>query len=499
MKKFFVFFFLIFTLFSFNISFSQNQSQDQTDVYSRQETYDYVSSFDGTSSSTTFDNTDTGGISSTMNYLLTILAVVIIVLIVFRVIQGAVIKGTLDNIYQQTKGRSFIQNAGIALIIFIFSYAILSFINPKLTGWTLATKYANTALRRMSPNTETCNPNDKYKSPNNIMDMLMQDEGSRNSIYTDTTGNPSIGVGFNLKRADAATVKNDLLRAEIPEDTVNKLLNYDRTVTIEERHIKKLLEADFESHKQMAIAFAGGQSRFSEHPENIQNVLINMTFNMGSGGISSFVNLKKALDVGDYMGVAREIVDSRYCGQVGGRCSRLANLAAPQYCVEYQKELAESMSLFSSNGGKGGCVALTNDQLEQVGTKRDGGCVPAGPIYLRKDVAQKFKEMQAAALSEANIKLEAYVGYRDDAAQVCLYNQMKGKSAVATPCSMGGNGSNHSNGTAIDLTNASIGGCGKVGACNTKEFLWLKENGGRWGFYNKLGTTDNVHWSLTGK
>lgn len=491
MKKFFIFVFLISGFFSFfNVS--------AQDVYSR-ETYEYVSSFDGTATSTTFENTSARGIAVSINFILTLMAVSIIVLIIFRVIQGAVIKGTLDNIYQQTKGRSLIQNAGIALIIFIFSYAILSFINPRLTGWTLATKYANTAFRDTLKNADTCNPNEKYSNTEDVLEMLMQDEGNRTSIYTDTTGHLSIGVGFNLNREAPTVVKNDLMKAGISDDVAEKLIAGDRNVTITQEQVKKLLENDIEEHRRMAVDFAGGESKFNSLPKNIQDVLINMTFNMGSGGIASFKKMQEALNNGDYEGVAKEIVDSKYCSQVGGRCSRLANLASPSYCVEYQKKIAENKSLFSDNSGKGGCVNLTNDQLEQVGTKRDAGCVPAGPIYLRKDVAQKFKEMQAAALSEANIKLEAYVGYRDDAAQLCLYNQMKGESAVATPCSLGGNGSNHSNGTAVDLTNASIGGCGKVGACNTKEFLWLKNNGHRWGFYNELGTTDNVHWSITGK
>jgi len=285
MKKFFIFVFLISSFFSFlNVS--------AQDVYSR-ETYEYVSSFDGTATSTTFENTSARGIAVSINFILTLMAISIIVLIIFRVIQGAVIKGTLDNIYQQTKGRSLIQNAGIALIIFIFSYAILSFINPRLTGWTLATKYANTAFRDTLKNADTCNPNEKYSNTEDVLEMLMQDEGNRTSIYTDTTGHLSIGVGFNLNREAPTVVKNDLMKAGISDDVAEKLIAGDRDVTITQEQVKKLLENDIEEHRRMAVDFAGGESKFNSLPKNIQDVLINMTFNMGSGGIASFKECQK--------------------------------------------------------------------------------------------------------------------------------------------------------------------------------------------------------------
>ncbi|MEI6352997.1 MAG: C39 family peptidase [Candidatus Nomurabacteria bacterium] len=99
--------------------------------------YQNISSFSGESTVTTsITNKDTGALGDVFNYILTIMSVLIIVLIVFRVLQGALIKGTLDNVYASQKAKQILSTAGKALIIFIFTYAILTFINPDLTGWT---------------------------------------------------------------------------------------------------------------------------------------------------------------------------------------------------------------------------------------------------------------------------------------------------------------------------------------------------------------------------
>lgn len=492
MKKFFVFFLLISLTFFTNISLAQK------DAYSR-ETYDYVSSFDGTPASTDFNNTSTADISVPMNFLLTLLAVSIVILIVFRVIQGAVIKGTLDNIYQQTKGRNLIQNAGIALVIFIFSYAILSFINPRLTGWTLTTNYVNTAIRRTYNPEAVCNPNEKYTNTN-IMDMLMQDEGNRTSIYLDSEGNRSIGVGFNLERADKNTVKNDLLRAGISDDTANRLLAGDRSATITQEQIKKLLDADFEAHKKMAINFAGGQSAFDSHPENIRNILINMTFNMGAGGIASFKNLKTALDAKDYNGVAREIVDSRYCTQVGGRCSRLANLASPQYCVEYQKQLAESRSLY--DGKK---MSATQRCKIALSIKSEDLKPIQGDYKLLKDRADAFLRMKEAAKRDG-VDLVVSSAYRSDSHQitvcreVCGQDYCDGAKKCAKACQIGGGGSNHSTGDAVDLQNGCKNGQSNSICINNPVYIWMEKNGKDYGFIQNatIKASDAVHYSSTG-
>ena len=108
---------------------------------------------------------------------------------------------------------------------------------------------------------------------------------------------------------------------------------------------------------------------------------------------------------------------------------------------------------------------------------------------------QNFLAMQKAA-AQAGITLKVTDGYRSDAEQVQLWNRYnQDSSQVAKPCSLGGSGSNHNSGTALDIAV----GCAKTNSsCNSPAYRWLKENGGKWGFRNNL-PNDVVHWSPSGR
>lgn len=510
MKK--VILFLLATIISFAIFNSYSHAQSSTST-----TYESVSSFDGSTESTTFDNTDTASIGNTFNNILIIMAVAIVILVIFRIVQGAVIKGTFDNIYDSMKGKKMINNAAIALLIFIFAYAILSFINPKLTGWNLATnfsKFINSKAPSSQDGNFVCSPSKTYSSTN-IIDMLMQDEGNKTTVYKDSVGKATIGVGFNLERDTAAKVKADLVAGGVSESNANDLVTnkLSSKVTLTTAQIKKLLENDLASHQQVAVSYAGGQATFNALPQNIQNVLTNMTFNMGS--MSSFVKLKAALDAKNYNDVAKEIVDSQYCGQVGDRCSRLANLASPDYCKSVQDiYLANNNSLASQNNklpanikniypdyAPFSCkVNVPDSKLEYIGPAKGKIC---GDNYLKPDAAAQFKKMQAAAKSDG-INIVPICAYRTDSEQLDIWNSyncnVKSCSGtVAKPCALsGGTGSNHSSGYAIDI---ELDGCSKTTAnCYSKSkiYKWMKDHGSIYGFNNAL-SSDNPHWSPTGR
>lgn len=115
--------------------------------------------------------------------------------------------------------------------------------------------------------------------------------------------------------------------------------------------------------------------------------------------------------------------------------------------------------------------------------------------YATPSTVEKFLAMRAAALAEG-IDIKVTDGYRSDAEQVQLwYRYGQDTSQVAKPCSLGGGGSNHNSGVALDLTV----GCSKTNRnCDSAQYRWLKANGGEWGFYNNL-PTDTVHWSPSGR
>lgn len=146
-------------------------------------------------------------------------------------------------------------------------------------------------------------------------------------------------------------------------------------------------------------------------------------------------------------------------------------------------------------GGTGDrCTAIPEDKLTTI----DG-------YQMLKTTGANFIAMREAAAS-AGVTLELRSGYRSPQRQLEIWNQYgcslqsgkavcSGGKLVAVPCALGGGGSNHSTGDAIDINV----GCGNgVTNCNTKTYNWLKANGGKFGFFNNL-PKDPPHWSATGK
>lgn len=111
---------------------------------------------------------------------------------------------------------------------------------------------------------------------------------------------------------------------------------------------------------------------------------------------------------------------------------------------------------------------------------------------------QNFMTMRAAALQDG-IDLKVVSGYRSDADQVAEWNSHNCNSGtcsspVAKPCSLGGGGSNHNSGQAVDINNGCSPGSS---SCNTSAYNWLKAHGAQYGFRNAVAN-DLVHWSPSG-
>jgi len=128
--------------------------------------------------------------------------------------------------------------------------------------------------------------------PMNLAEQLVRDEGLALKPYTDTVGKLTIGVGRNL--TDVGISKQealDLLSADIA-----------RVQTDLARALVWTLKLD-------TVRRA---------------VLLNMTFNMGIGGLLGFVRFLDRVRAGDYEQAAVEMLDSKWAGQVGDRAKRLA-------------------------------------------------------------------------------------------------------------------------------------------------------------------------------
>lgn len=138
-------------------------------------------------------------------------------------------------------------------------------------------------------------------------------------------------------------------------------------------------------------------------------------------------------------------------------------------------------------GGTQRCVDETESLVVSVPGESGHRLLPSA--------ANNYVAMRTAAAADG-INLSIRSSYRSDATQVeiwsrrgCTTSSCRGR--VAQPCSLGGNGSNHSSGVAIDINGSS---------CGSAMYNWLKANGGRFGFYNNLPcNTDPVHWSPSGR
>ena len=147
-----------------------------------------------------------------------------------------------------------------------------------------------------------------------ISKMIERHEGKRNYVYIDTKGHPTIGIGFNLDRADAKEKLDNL------GININNILN-GQPLTDEQIYI--LFKDDLEQAIINAYKFLPD---LDTHPSNIQIILTDMAFNMGLSKLSGFEDFKKALLNRNYSLAADEMIDSKWYNQVGNRSKELVSM-----------------------------------------------------------------------------------------------------------------------------------------------------------------------------
>ena len=143
-----------------------------------------------------------------------------------------------------------------------------------------------------------------------IQAMVADSEGSRTCMYRDSLNIRTIGIGFNLERGDA--------RATATRCGVN----FDNAFNggcITQAQITCLFNNDLQRAQAGARGCVGS---FNTLPGCIQNVLVDMTFNMGRNSLCTWPNFVAQLGRRDFRGAADNMQGSRWCGQVGRRCTR---------------------------------------------------------------------------------------------------------------------------------------------------------------------------------
>lgn len=128
-----------------------------------------------------------------------------------------------------------------------------------------------------------------------LVNRLIEEEGLRLKPYTDTVGKLTIGIGRNLT-----------------------------DVGISENEAHYLLDNDID---KVITQLRANLNYFDSLPNNIQLALTDLAFNMGIGGLLSFHNTLKYVEIGDYKFASENLLLSKWAKQVGRtRSLSIANL-----------------------------------------------------------------------------------------------------------------------------------------------------------------------------
>lgn len=122
--------------------------------------------------------------------------------------------------------------------------------------------------------------------------QLEADELRSKKIYVDTAGKVSGGIGRNLSDRGLSDDEIDLM--------------YANDIKIAEKDARALVPG------------------FDRLDAVRQEVVVNMSFNMGYSRLSGFKKFLSAVNSSDFSDAAEEMKDSKWYGQVGGRGKRLA-------------------------------------------------------------------------------------------------------------------------------------------------------------------------------
>lgn len=134
-----------------------------------------------------------------------------------------------------------------------------------------------------------------------VFEQLKIDEGVVYEVYHDHLGLPTFGVGHLVLESDPEYGKP--LGTPVDEDRVKDCFEKDLDTAISECEV--LYE------------------QFNNWPDEVQQILVNMMFNMGRTRLSGFKNFKKALEAEDWKKAAVEGRDSKWYRQVTNRAERL--------------------------------------------------------------------------------------------------------------------------------------------------------------------------------
>ena len=134
-----------------------------------------------------------------------------------------------------------------------------------------------------------------------LIQQLKIDEGVKYEVYKDHLGYPTFGIGHLVVEGDEE--HGQPVGTPVSEDRVNSIFESDVETYVSES--KKVFP------------------NLDELPEEAQQVIVNMCFNMGAPRLSQFKKFIAGVNASDWDTAAVEMMDSRWARQVGVRAERL--------------------------------------------------------------------------------------------------------------------------------------------------------------------------------
>ena len=143
----------------------------------------------------------------------------------------------------------------------------------------------------------------QLRSKDNVFEQLKIDEGIKHECYLCSENVPTFGIGHKILPTD-------------PE------YNMPLGTAVSEKRIWEVFQDD------LSIAVNGCEILFSTpvwatFPDEVQEVCVNMMFNLGRPRYSKFTKHLAALRAHDWPEAGAEARDSRWHTQVGNRAERL--------------------------------------------------------------------------------------------------------------------------------------------------------------------------------
>jgi len=127
-----------------------------------------------------------------------------------------------------------------------------------------------------------------------LRETITRHEGSRLQMYQDSLGIWTIGVGHNIQEKGISPKVMELMLDEDLEEAISEL--------------------------KRSVSF------FSKMPQQVQEALVNLSFNMGIPRLMQFKKTLAYLRNGEFESAADELLDSRYAEQVGRRALEIADM-----------------------------------------------------------------------------------------------------------------------------------------------------------------------------